>query len=101
MMFEAVILDLDGVVTDAMDPHFTSWKRVFDRFFEQPASALGRRATSITQEDYFSYVDGVPRFDGVRRFPKARQIELPEGVDDEESFDTVHGLGPPLLSGPC
>jgi HAD superfamily hydrolase (TIGR01509 family) len=44
--------------------------------------------------DYRLYVDGKPRFDGVRDFLRSRLIQLPEGSpDDPAEFETVCGLG--------
>jgi HAD superfamily hydrolase (TIGR01509 family) len=44
--------------------------------------------------DYDEYVDGKPRYDGVRSFLAARRIELPEGdSDDPPDAETIHGLG--------
>jgi beta-phosphoglucomutase family hydrolase len=84
---EAAIFDMDGVVTKSMQAHFAAWKEVFDTFLMQ------RDAKPFTMEDYFAYVDGVPRFDGVRRFLASRGITLPEGASDSLDGETVHGLG--------
>jgi HAD superfamily hydrolase (TIGR01509 family) len=44
--------------------------------------------------DYRLYVDGKPRFDGVRDFLASRGIQLPEGTpDDPPQAETVGGLG--------
>jgi HAD superfamily hydrolase (TIGR01509 family) len=44
--------------------------------------------------DYLLYVDGKPRFAGVRDFLKSRDIHLPEGnPDDPPEAETVIGLG--------
>jgi HAD superfamily hydrolase (TIGR01509 family) len=86
---EAVIFDMDGVVTQSMRAHFAAWKEVFDAFLTQHDP----RAEPFTLEDYFTYVDGVPRLDGIRRFLASRGITLPEGATDSRDGDTVHGLG--------
>jgi trehalose 6-phosphate phosphatase len=85
---KAVIFDMDGVVTKSMRAHFAAWKDVFDAFLKRRGDAK-----PFTMEDYFAYVDGVPRFDGVRRFLASRGINLPEGAPDSLDDDTVHGLG--------
>jgi len=84
---EAVIFDMDGVVTKSMRAHFAAWKEVFDAFLKQ------RDAKPFTMGDYFAYVDGVPRFDGIRRFLASRGIDLPEGAADSLDGETVHGIG--------
>ena len=39
-------------------------------------------------------MDGKPRYDGVRSFLSARDIQLPEGPPDHQpAAETVHGLG--------
>jgi len=85
---EAVIFDMDGVITKSMRVHFAVWKEVFDEFLKQRGDIK-----PFTVEDYFTYVDGVPRFDGVRRFLASRGIELPEGAADSLDGETVQGLG--------
>ncbi|MGA8047162.1 MAG: haloacid dehalogenase, partial [Dermatophilaceae bacterium] len=65
-----------------------AWGRLFRPFLE----AHGARA--YTDSDYFAYIDGKPRYDGVRSLLESRGIRVPEGeVDDDPSLDTVHGLG--------
>jgi len=86
---EAVIFDMDGVVTKSMRVHFAAWKEVFDEFLGQRDA----RAKPFTMEDYFGYVDGVPRLDGIRRFLASRGIDLPEGAPDSLDGETVQGLG--------
>lgn len=86
--YAAVVADLDGVVTDTASLHQRAWKAMFDRFLE------GRGGAPFTEEDYRRYVDGKPRFDGVRSFLGSRGIELPEGdAQDGPGADTVRGLG--------
>ncbi len=88
----AFIADLDGVVTDTADVHARAWKRLFDAFLE------GREGPGCrpfdAEGDYREYVDGKPRYDGVRAFLESRGITLPEGTpDDPPDAETVCGLG--------
>jgi HAD superfamily hydrolase (TIGR01509 family) len=47
-----------------------------------------------SRQDYRLYLDGKPRFDGVRDFLASRHIKLPEGdSDDAPQAETVRGLG--------
>ena len=47
-----------------------------------------------THDDYDAYVDGKPRYAGVRDFLRARGIELPQGSpDDDPAAETIDGLG--------
>jgi beta-phosphoglucomutase family hydrolase len=93
--FDAVIFDLDGVLTDTARVHAASWKRMFDAFLRRRAEVRGEpfRAFEV-DPDYRLYVDGKPRYDGVRDFLESRGIELPEGSrDDPPDRETVCGLG--------
>ena len=89
----ALLFDLDGVLTPTAKIHFKAWKQTFDEFLK---SRDGDSFKEFTQDDYNEYVDGMSRFDGVRSFLKSRDIELPEGADDDDGSSgdpTVHGLG--------
>ena len=93
--FDAVLFDLDGVLTSTARIHSRCWKTMFDAF-------LGRRATAgrepfrpfDIETDYKLYVDGKPRYAGVRSFLASRNISLAEGTPkDLPTADTVCGLG--------
>ena len=93
--YDAVLFDLDGVVTDTANIHATCWKQMFDEYLKARADEHGEafRPFDIAT-DYRLYVDGKPRFDGVRDFLKSRAIQLPEGIAaDAPSVETVRGLG--------
>ncbi len=91
--FDAVIFDLDGVVTRTATLHAQAWKRIFDEYLERHAGADPFRPFDI-ETDYVEYVDGMPRYAGVRSFLASRDIQLPEGnPDDEPDRETVCGLG--------
>jgi beta-phosphoglucomutase family hydrolase len=93
--YDAVLLDLDGVITDTASLHAACWKQMFDEYLQKRATQRGeafRRFDLAT--DYRLYVDGKPRFDGVRDFLTSRGIQLPEGgPDDPPQVETVGGLG--------
>lgn len=93
--FDAVIFDLDGVVTRTATVHARAWKQVFDEYLERRAAVSGEPFQPFQIEsDYPRYVDGKPRYDGVRSFLASRGIELPEGrPDDPPDGETVCGLG--------
>ncbi len=88
---DAVIFDMDGVVTDTASVHAAAWKHLFDAYLE------GRGAPFQPfdiDRDYREYVDGKPRYDGVRDFLRSRGITLPEGEpDDPLERETVRALG--------
>jgi beta-phosphoglucomutase-like phosphatase (HAD superfamily) len=77
---DAVLFDLDGVLTATAAVHAAAWKRAFDEFLvEWTQCGLGPQAAFSVQHDYVAYVDGKPREDGVRAFMASRGIKLPEG----------------------
>jgi beta-phosphoglucomutase family hydrolase len=88
---KALLFDLDGVLTQTAKVHFKAWKQTFDDYLKQRD---GDGFKEFTQDDYNEYVDGMPRYDGVRTFLKSRGIELPEGTpDDAPDVETVDGIG--------
>ena len=85
---DAVVMDLDGVITDTASLHQTAWKKLFD--MELARRGLERR---FTREDYLQYVDGKPRRDGVKSFLAVAGIELPEGTPgDADSTESIWGV---------
>lgn len=93
--FDAVIFDLDGVVTRTARVHAAAWKAVFDDFLRRRAAATGRSLLPFDEDaDYRRHVDGKPRLDGVRDFLHSRGITLPRGDPaDPPDRDSVYGLG--------
>jgi HAD superfamily hydrolase (TIGR01509 family) len=92
---DAVLFDLDGVITDTAAAHAAAWKRVFDAYLRERAERSGEEHHPFDVEtDYRRYVDGQPRQDGVRRFLGSRGIELPVGEpEDDPGAATVWGIG--------
>ncbi|MGD2216879.1 MAG: beta-phosphoglucomutase family hydrolase [Gemmatimonadales bacterium] len=93
--FDAVIFDLDGVVTRTASVHARAWKQVFDEFLARWRRGNGESHEPFDIErDYTLHVDGKPRYDGVRDFLASRGIELPEGdPSDGPDVESVCGLG--------
>lgn len=93
--FDAALFDLDGVITDTAAVHARAWKTMFDTYLRQRAEATGVAFEPFTiAGDYRTYVDGKPRYDGVRSFLRSRGIDLPEGTRaDPADAETVCGLG--------
>jgi len=82
--YDAVLLDLDGVITDTASLHASCWKQMFDEYLRKRTGESGEafRPFDIAT-DYRLYVDGKPRDDGVRDFLTSRGIRLPEGSPDD------------------
>jgi beta-phosphoglucomutase family hydrolase len=93
--FDAVLFDLDGVLTATAKVHAGCWKRMFDRFLQQRTDdANGSFQPFDIETDYILYVDGKPRYDGVRSFLESRGTRLPYGDPNASpNYDTICGLG--------
>ena len=93
---DAVIFDLDGVITFTARVHAAAWKELFDDYLRARGRAY-RRAPFRPFDaaaDYYAYVDGKPRYDGVQSFLKSRAIDIPYGSpSDSPGDETVCGLG--------
>jgi beta-phosphoglucomutase family hydrolase len=93
--YDAVLFDLDGVITNTANLHAACWKQMFDEYLKKRATQSGEVFRPFDPAtDYRLYVDGKPRFDGVRDFLASRGMHLPEGSpDDPTQAETVGGLG--------
>jgi beta-phosphoglucomutase family hydrolase len=91
----ACLFDLDGVLTQTAKVHAAAWKQMFDEYLRQRAEQRGEQFVEFDIEhDYNEYVDGKPRYDGVRSFLASRGIELPQGSpSDDPGMETIDGLG--------
>jgi beta-phosphoglucomutase family hydrolase len=83
------------VLTKTAKVHTAAWKQMFDEYLRERAKRTGEPFVPFDPgEDYNAYVDGKPRYDGVRSFLASRGIELPDGTpDDDPGRETVDGLG--------
>jgi beta-phosphoglucomutase family hydrolase len=92
---EACLFDLDGVLTQTAKVHAAAWKSMFDEFLKAWSERHGEPFVPFDKvRDYDEYVDGKPRYDGVRSFLQSRGIELPQGTPaDPPAAETVDGLG--------
>lgn len=87
--FDAVLFDLDGVVTPTAEVHMRAWSLMFNVFL---ATRDGQ--PPYTDADYFAYVDGKPRYEGVGSFLESRGLDLAHGDPaDPPEAETVCGLG--------
>jgi len=75
-MFDAAILDVDGVLTQTAAVHERAWKETLDRVLVEHGVAA-----PFSRTDYLEHVDGKPRLDGLRDFLASRAIT----VDDERA----------------
>ncbi len=93
--FDAVIFDLDGVITQTASVHGTAWKEMFDNYLKEREEKHGEPFKEFTHEnDYLPYVDGKPRYKGVQSFLESRGIDIPFGnPSDPPEKETACGLG--------
>jgi beta-phosphoglucomutase family hydrolase len=89
------LFDLDGVLTQTAKVHAAAWKQMFDDYLRKRAARTHEAFVPFDAvREYDQYVDGKPRYDGVRSFLASRGIELGEGdPDDPPGAETIHGLG--------
>jgi alpha,alpha-trehalase len=104
--FDAVVMDLDGVVTDTASLHEMAWKRLFDEFLATRVPREGEDHRPFENEDYRRFVDGRPRFDGAVGFLTSRGIEVPSekvhalaAQKDRDFQDLLRQEGARLLPG--
>jgi alpha,alpha-trehalose phosphorylase len=77
--YDAVLFDLDGVLTPTSALHAACWKQTFDDVLAMWALRTGHPQEPFDIErDYVAHVDGKPREDGVRDFLGARGLDVPE-----------------------
>ena len=75
-LLDAVLFDLDGVLTSTTALHIDCWKRTFD-----PLLAELGQAEFDPGREYADHVDGKPRYDGVRDLLRSRGVRAPRGAD--------------------
>ncbi len=87
--YDGVLFDLDGVLTPTAEVHMHAWRTMFTDLF----SAWGI-SPEYTDDDYYRYLDGKQRYDGVASLLRSRDVEIPWGdPSDPPSADTVCGVG--------
>jgi beta-phosphoglucomutase family hydrolase len=93
--FDAVIFDMDGVITKTAVVHSLAWKKMFDEYLHYREEKYNEPFREFTHaDDYLFFVDGRPRYKGVETFLKSRRINIPFGeLEDEPIKETVCGLG--------
>lgn len=92
--WDAILFDLDGVLTATARLHEAAWKKTFDAWLQERAERLGEAFEPFTPEDYARHLDGKLREDGVRDFAISRGIVLQEGTPDAPpEEESVHGIG--------
>lgn len=87
--YDAVLFDLDGVLTPTAEVHMHAWRTMFEELF-----AAWSIEPHYTDRDYFDHLDGKKRYDGVASLLRSRDVEVPWGdPSDPVDADTVCGIG--------
>jgi len=87
--YDGVLFDLDGVLTPTAEVHMHAWETMFTELF-----ADWGITPPYTERDYFEYLDGKKRYDGVASLLRSRDVEVPWGDPaDPPTADTVCGIG--------
>jgi beta-phosphoglucomutase family hydrolase len=87
--YDAVLFDLDGVLTPTAEVHMHAWQTMFEELF-----AAWDITPPYTERDYFEYLDGKKRYDGVASLLRSRDVEVPWGhPSDPLEADTICGIG--------
>lgn len=87
--YDAVLFDLDGVLTPTAEVHMHAWQTMFEELF-----AAWDITPPYTERDYFDHLDGKKRYDGVASLLRSRDVEVPWGhPSDPVTADTVCGIG--------
>ena len=76
---DAVIFDLDGVVTDTAELRAAAWKQLFDDVLQDPRLPAGTRRDPFSTEDYLDLVAGRTWEDAVSTFLRSRGGTIPDG----------------------
>ena len=86
------VFDLDGVITQTAKTHYKAWKKTFDAYLKEKKG--GEFEPFEYEDDYLPYVDGKPRYQGVKSFLESRDIDLPFGKpSDGPEEETICGVG--------
>ena len=94
-IFKGAIFDLDGVVTQTAKIHFKAWKKTFDEYLNKLSERGDNKYSPFEyEEDYLPYVDGKPRYQGVKSFLESRDINITFGIpSDSPDKETICGIG--------
>ncbi len=92
---DAVLFDLDGVLTDTASLHEAAWTETFNELFDLVGESSGKDRTPkpFTGDDYRRLVDGKARLDGVRNVLADRKLNLAQGDRSEgPGLSSVWGI---------
>ena len=71
--FRVILFDLDGVLTPTTQIHRKAWSKMFNDYLRE----IGDDRT-YADDDYYKFVDGKPRYAGVRNYLESLGLNLSE-----------------------
>lgn len=90
---DAVIFDLDGVVTDTVELRAAAWTQLLDEVLQDPRLSDGTRRDPFTVDEYRDLVEGRTGEDAVVNVLRSRGAAIPAGSPSDGSSDwTAFGL---------
>ncbi len=78
--YGGVLFDLDGVITPTAEVHMHAWSRMFNTYLMERSMSDEQAPAPYTDQDYYDYVDGKPRYDGVRSFLESRGLDASDEI---------------------
>jgi HAD superfamily hydrolase (TIGR01509 family) len=90
----ACVFGLDGVLVASAPMHAWAWTKTLNELLERRGMWTHWEVLPFDpQGDYWTYIHGKPRLDGIRDFLASRGISLPLGAPaDAAGAETVHGI---------
>lgn len=93
LAFDAVIFDMDGVISKTTTVHSAAWKKVLNGFLQNCSTVHDDKFKAFTHNDYLSFFNGKPRSKGLTSFLNSINIELEIGYSsDTPEVETILGL---------
>ena len=90
---DAVIFELDGVVTDTVEHRAAAWNQLFDEVLQDPRLPPETRRDPFTADDFAIFVAGRTWEDAVITFFRSRGARIPAGSPSDGSGEwTAFGL---------
>ncbi|MBI5921868.1 MAG: HAD hydrolase-like protein [Betaproteobacteria bacterium] len=83
---------MDGVITDTTPLHTHAWKQTLDALLATLPDRGNLSRPFDPVADYYRYIDGRVRTEGLRSFLASRKLEIPIGETTDKSYSTIHGI---------
>ncbi len=91
---QAVLVDIEGVVTNTERLHAEAWREVLEEYLEDTENvSKGKIPLQSLQDDYIKHIQGKNRYEGIKDFLEAHHVSLPPGKSTDSPGDsTLFGL---------